>query len=116
MSSGAITTCASSLVIANPWNFSAYAENENSFAKQKGKRKFSMQLNGGLIGVRANQTQLIDLASKYGFETVVALPHGHCSETKSKKPISIIVFNKRVTFGFNKRVFVYSTNAKTHVQ
>src|SRR6188768_4203533 len=38
-----------------------------------GKRKFTMQLNGGLIGLKANQLQLIDLAAKYGFETVVAL-------------------------------------------
>ena len=33
-----------------------------------------MQLNGGLIGVKADQFKLIELAHENGFETVVALP------------------------------------------
>src|SRR5690606_2322005 len=44
----------------------------NSSESNPGKRKFTMQLNGAAIGVDADQNQLIDLASKYGFETVFA--------------------------------------------
>jgi len=35
-------------------------------------RKFTMQLDGGSIGVKAGQKELIELASKYGFESVSA--------------------------------------------
>ncbi|MEK6478132.1 sugar phosphate isomerase/epimerase family protein [Catalinimonas sp. 4WD22] len=35
-------------------------------------RKFTMQLDGGSIGVSAGQKELIELASKYGFESVSA--------------------------------------------
>ncbi|MDF9798552.1 sugar phosphate isomerase/epimerase [Catalinimonas alkaloidigena] len=35
-------------------------------------RKFTMQLDGGSIGVSVGQKELIDLASKYGFESVSA--------------------------------------------
>lgn len=36
------------------------------------KRKFKTQLNGGLIGVKASQLQLNELAIRYGFECVSA--------------------------------------------
>lgn len=35
-------------------------------------RQFTMQLDGGSIGVNASQKELIELASKYGFESVSA--------------------------------------------
>lgn len=39
------------------------------------KRKFTVDLRWGSIGVRANQRQAIDLAAKHGFESVAASPH-----------------------------------------
>ncbi|MEO6313633.1 MAG: TIM barrel protein [Chitinophagaceae bacterium] len=60
----------SSLALSVPWNFGA---DETPLAPAV-KRKYKMQLNGGLIGVKADQSALIELASKYGFEAVVALP------------------------------------------
>lgn len=48
----------------------------NGYAKaaastpQSGRRKFTMDLTGGAIGVRAGQLDAIELAAKYGFESV----------------------------------------------
>ena len=38
------------------------------------KRKFTMDLSWGAIGVRASQTEAVEYASKYGFESVYANP------------------------------------------
>ncbi len=38
------------------------------------KRLFKMSLNPGAIGVRLNQMDLLDAASEYGFESIVAFP------------------------------------------
>ena len=40
----------------------------------KNKRLFKMSLNPGAIGVKLNQLELLDAASKYGFEAIVAFP------------------------------------------
>lgn len=40
--------------------------------KYTAQRQFTMQLDGGSIGVSAGQQELIDLADKYGFESVSA--------------------------------------------
>ncbi|HIE99485.1 MAG TPA: sugar phosphate isomerase/epimerase [Planctomycetes bacterium] len=45
----------------------ASATSSNSIA---GKRKFTMDLTGGAIGVRAGQVDTINLANKFGFESV----------------------------------------------
>lgn len=42
--------------------------------KMMGKRKFKMCLNPGAIGVSANQSDLLDMAIKYGFEAIVGMP------------------------------------------
>ena len=64
----------SSLALAAPWTFPDFAGAGNAVQPPSGKRKFTMQLNGGLIGVNADQLQQINLAYKYGFESVAASP------------------------------------------
>ncbi|MCK5207552.1 MAG: hypothetical protein KAQ79_06015, partial [Cyclobacteriaceae bacterium] len=38
----------------------------------KEKRKFKMGINPGAVGVKLDQSQLLDKASEYGFESIVA--------------------------------------------
>ncbi len=64
----------SSLALAVSEPFTSYANRSNEANNSLLKRKFTMQLNGGLIGVKADQIKLIELAFENGFETVVALP------------------------------------------
>nr|WP_201723910.1 TIM barrel protein [Rhodopirellula sp. SM50] len=45
------------------------------FALSESKRKFTVDLRWGSIGVKANQTEAIELAAKHGFESVAAAPH-----------------------------------------
>lgn len=45
------------------------------FAQGETKRKFTADLRWGSIGVKASQTEAIDLAAKHGFESVAAVPH-----------------------------------------
>lgn len=60
------------LGLAMPWPDDLTGEVQAHVDGLAPSRKFKMQLNGGLIGVRANQLQLIELASKFGFEAVTA--------------------------------------------
>jgi len=46
-----------------------------SAAAQPAKRKFTMDLRCGAIGVRADQREAIRLAARYGFESVEPSPH-----------------------------------------
>ena len=46
-----------------------------SQAAERGKRKFTMDLRCGAIGVRANQREAIELAHRYGFESVEPSAH-----------------------------------------
>lgn len=50
------------------------ALNTTAAAKSTAKRQFTKDLNWGAIGVRATQLEAIDLAAKYGFESVSANP------------------------------------------
>ncbi|MBL7734657.1 MAG: sugar phosphate isomerase/epimerase [Chitinophagaceae bacterium] len=106
----------SSLAFAAPWPLEASsASNETNRNKEKKGRKFTMQLNGGLIGVNANQVQLIDLAYKYGFETVAAYPHylaklsdqelARLLEDMKRKKIAFGVGN--IAFQFREKEDVY---------
>lgn len=90
----------SSLALTVPWSI---AHGENRQSQLGSKRKFTMQLNGGLIGVRADQVKLIELASQNGFESVVALPQylarlsdGQCADLLRDMK------NKKVTFGMGE--------------
>ncbi len=62
------------MALTAPGPFTSYAEKRKESNNSLLKRKFTMQLNGGLIGVKADQFKLIELAHENGFETVVALP------------------------------------------
>ncbi len=105
----------SSLAFATPWGVEASFGNKKSDNKARKRRKFTMQLNGGLIGVKADQVQLIDLAYKYGFETVAASPHylaklsdlelARLSEDMKRKKISFGVGN--IAFQFREKEDVY---------
>ena len=74
-----------------------------------------MQLNGGLIGVKADQFQLIDLAKKYGFESVVALPQylsklsadqlQQLKDDMKKKDISFGMGETNVEFRKSEEIF-----------
>lgn len=44
-------------------------------AAERGKRKFTMDLRCGAIGVRADQREAIELADRYGFESVEPSAH-----------------------------------------
>ncbi len=68
-----------------------------------GGRKFKTLLNGGLIGVRANQVQLIELAHIHGFESVVALPNqlGKLTD-KQLEDLVINMASKKVSFGLGE--------------
>ncbi len=44
-------------------------------ARQPQHRKMTIDLVGGAIGVSGNQTEMIDLAARHGFESVEAKPH-----------------------------------------
>ena len=48
-------------------SISAYAQNEK-------ERKFSLCLNPGNIGVKADQKQLLQMAIKYGYESIIVMP------------------------------------------
>lgn len=53
--------------------FSApFSRDLRKFNQPLASREFTMQLDGGSIGVSAGQKELIELASKYGFESVSA--------------------------------------------
>lgn len=43
-------------------------------AQKETKRKFSLCLNPGNIGVKADQKQLLQMAIKYGYESIIAMP------------------------------------------
>lgn len=60
------TTAASSLVFLSPLSF--------PFINVLKERKFTMHLDGGSIGLKAGQKELIQLAHQYGFESVSAFP------------------------------------------
>lgn len=60
------TTTASSLILLSPWSFFP--------ANTLKERKFTMHLDGGSIGLKADQKELIRLAHQYGFESVTAFP------------------------------------------
>lgn len=51
-----------------------FATASRSWAKPNGKRKFTLDLRTGSIGVRADQREAIRLASRHGFESVNADP------------------------------------------
>lgn len=67
------------------------------------KRKFTMQLNGGLIGVKADQFKLIELAHENGFETVVALPQylSKLSDAQSQELLASMK-EKKMAFGMGE--------------
>ncbi|QEF97707.1 Inosose isomerase [Stieleria maiorica] len=46
----------------------------SAFASTEAKRKFTVDLRWGSIGVKANQNEAIELAAKHGFESVAASP------------------------------------------
>ena len=43
-------------------------------SKKYASRKFTMSLSPGAIGVKASQTELVDMARQYGFEAIDAMP------------------------------------------
>ena len=51
------------------------AASSSVFAASNSKRKFTVDLRWGSIGVKANQRQAIELAAKHGFESVAASPN-----------------------------------------
>lgn len=53
----------------------ALAASSTAIAAGSSKRKFTADLRSGSIGVKANQKEAIELAAKYGFESVAASPH-----------------------------------------
>lgn len=59
-------TAISSLALLSPWPVTAISKQQ--------ERKFTLQLDGGSIGLQAGQEELIQLASQYGFESVSAIP------------------------------------------
>jgi sugar phosphate isomerase/epimerase len=62
-----------------------------------------MQLNGGLIGVRADQLKLIELASQNGFESVVALPQYLVKLSASQlNDLLADMMAKKVVFGMGE--------------
>ncbi len=70
-------------------------------AGAQGKRKMTLCLSGGAIGVSANQRESIDLAAKYGFESVeahasylVSLNEEQLAELKG------VMESKGIVFGF----------------
>lgn len=67
LSAAAVVTAAGALSYVSPGS--------KAHASAGGKRKFTVDLRWGSIGVRANQRQAIELASKHGFESVAAAPH-----------------------------------------
>lgn len=64
------------------------------------KRKFTMDLTPGAIGVSANQEQAIDYASKYGFESVYVYPsHLASLDDAGQKELAARMKEKNVVFG-----------------
>ncbi len=55
-----------------------------------GSSKFKLALNPGIIGVKANQEQLIEYAAKYGFEAITPFPTelSMCSASKCSEWVS----------------------------
>ncbi|GAB3716434.1 sugar phosphate isomerase/epimerase [Spirosoma flavus] len=91
-----------SLALSAPGGWPSYAADSEERRALPG-RKFSMQLNGGLIGVKANQSTLIDLASQNGFESVVALPQqlGKLSDAQTQD-LQADMKSKKVSFGMGE--------------
>ena len=63
-----LATSAASIAIAQCQAFGSESAVKNT------KRKFTMDLSWGAIGVRANQLQAINYAAKHGFESIYADP------------------------------------------
>lgn len=59
----------------------------SAFAQNNMERKFSLCLNPGNIGVKADQKQLLQMAIKYGYESMIAMPDqlAEFSEDEMKK-------------------------------
>ncbi|MDG1893832.1 MAG: TIM barrel protein [Fuerstiella sp.] len=64
------------------------------------KRRFTMDLTGGAIGVRADQVDAINLANKYGFESV-APDSGYLVslDDSGRSDLSALMKEKRVVWG-----------------
>lgn len=63
---------ASTMALAVPWQLKFLQAAVPASDREPPERKFKTQLNGGLIGVRASQPQLNELASRWGFESITA--------------------------------------------
>ena len=60
------------------------AASSNVLAATHSKRNFTADLRWGSIGVKATQTEAIDLATRHGFESVAAAPHELAKLTDSE--------------------------------
>lgn len=64
------------------------------------KRKFTMDLTGGAIGVRAGQIDAINLANKYGFESVAPDPGYLTSlDDSGRGDLAALMKQKEITWG-----------------
>lgn len=64
---------------------SASVHSVTAASPSQAKRKFTMDLRGGSIGVHANQIEAIELAAKHGFESVTPDPGYAASLDKSSR-------------------------------
>ena len=64
------------------------------------KRKFTMDLTGGAIGVQAGQIDAISLASKYGFESVAPNPGYLASlDDSGRRDLAALMKQKKIVWG-----------------
>jgi len=87
----------------------------SAFTNSGSSRKFRMSINPGAIGVRANQEELLKLASKYGFEAIV--PFSGTLKKWSDGQINDFVSemkSKDITWGSGGLPFNFRLDEETH--
>ncbi len=65
----------------------------NALASLMGKRKFKMCLNAGALGAKFDQLDLVVMASKYGYESIVSIPE-EISNLKKARHLALLNYMK----------------------